>query len=190
VTTVRRRLRPAARREEILDAATALIAASGFNTVSLGAFAAACSMTKAGLLHHFPSRDELLIAVLERRDELDLAAVVGDSPPAPDAAAARALLTRLVRRNLGQRWVVQLYTVLSAEALDPAHPAHAYFRRRLASSRTLLERRLFGWHPRPGAAAVELLAFLDGLQLNWLRDPGIDFAAQWDAFADRFLGPA
>jgi AcrR family transcriptional regulator len=183
----RRRLPPAERREEILAAATELIAVSGFNGVSLGAFAAACGMTKAGLLHHFPSKEHVLVGVLERRDELDIAAVMGDADPAPDAATARAALTRLVRRNLGQESVVKLYTVLSAEALDPAHPAHDYFRRRLRTSRDRLEREMFAWHPWPGGAAVELLAFLDGLQLNWLRDPEIDFLAQWEAFADRFF---
>ena len=186
--SVRRRLPPAERRAEILAAATELIATSGFNGVSLGAFAAAAGMTKAGLLHHFPSKEHLLIAVLERRDELDVAAVIDSAEPVADAAAARAVLARLVRRNLRQPRIVQLYTVLSAEALDPAHPAHDYFRRRLESSRTLLERRLFGWHPRPALAAVELLAFLDGLQLNWFRDPDIDFTAQWEAFADRVYG--
>ncbi len=185
--SVRRRLPPAARREEILDAATALIAASGFNGVSLGAFAAACGMTKAGLLHHFPSKEHLLVAVLERRDARDVAAVIGTDEPARDPAAARAVLTRLVERNLRQRPVVQLYTVLSAEALDPAHPAHDYFRRRLESSRALLAGRLLAWHPHPDGAAVELLAFLDGLQLNWFRDPGIDFVARWEAFASRFF---
>ena len=181
----RRRLPPAERREEILAAATELIAASGFNGVPLAAFAAACGMTKAGLLHHFASKDELLIAVLERRDALDAAAVTDRAEPAADAAAARAMMSALVRRNLAQRSIVQLYTVLSAEALDPAHPAHGYFRQRLSYSRAMLERQVYAWHPRPGLAAVELLGFLDGLQLNWLRDPEIDFTAQWEAFADR-----
>ncbi len=186
MTTARRRLPPAERREEILGAATELIATSGFNGVSLGAFAAACGMTKAGLLHHFPSKEHLLIAVLERRDERDVAAVIGAGEPAAGPAASRAVVSRLVRRNLGQRSIVQLYTVLSAEALDPAHPAHDYFRRRLASGRALLARQLFAWHPEPDRAAVELLAFLDGLQLNWFRDPSIDFTAQWEAFAAHF----
>jgi len=179
-------LPPAARRAEILEAATELIAASGFNGVPLGAFAAACGMTKAGLLHHFPSKEHLLIAVLERRDERDVAAVIGSAEPAADPATSRAVVSRLVERNLRQRSIVQLYTVLSAEALDPAHPAHDYFRRRLAASRALLARRLFAWHPAPETAAVELLAFLDGLQLNWFRDPDIDFTAQWEAFAAHF----
>ncbi|MDL4816479.1 hypothetical protein [Actinomadura opuntiae] len=55
-------------------------------------------------------------------------------------------------------------------------PAHA-----------MVERYLLAWHPRPDLAAVELLSFLDGLQHHWLRDPGIDFLAQWDLFADRFF---
>ncbi|WP_169950901.1 TetR/AcrR family transcriptional regulator [Microbispora sp. H11081] len=185
----RRRLPVAERREEILQAATELIAASGFKGVTLEAFAAACGMTKAGLLHHFRSREELLIAVLERRDTLDLANVVETFEPAPDPATARAIMSGFVRRNLAQRSLVQLYTMLSAEALDPAHPAHAYFRTRLAEGRTMIERYLLAWHPRPDRAAVDLLAFLDGLQLNWLRDDGIDFLAQWEDFADRFFAP-
>lgn len=185
MSEVRRRLPPAERREEILAAATELIAASGFNGVPLAAFAAASGLTKAGLLHHFASKDDLLIAVLRRRDELDAAAVTDGARPAADAAEARAMMTALVRRNLAQRSIVQLYTVLSAEALDPAHPAHEYFRQRLKASRAMLERQVYAWHPRPDVAAVELLAFLDGLQVNWLRDPGIDFPAQWAAFADR-----
>ena len=185
----RRRLPVAERREEILQAATELIAASGFKGVTLEAFAAACGMTKAGLLHHFRSREELLIAVLERRDTLDLANVVETFEPAPDPATARAIMSGFVRRNLAQRSLVQLYTMLSAEALDPAHPAHAYFRTRLAEGRAMIERYLLAWHPRPDRAAVDLLAFLDGLQLNWLRDDGIDFLAQWEDFADRFFAP-
>jgi AcrR family transcriptional regulator len=187
VTTAstRRRLPPAERREEILAAATELIAASGFNGVPLAAFAAACGLTKAGLLHHFASKEDLLIAVLQRRDELDAAAVTGNSEPAADPGTARAMMSELVRRNLTQRSIVQLYTVLSAEALDPAHPAHEYFRQRLQASRSHLARQVYAWHPRPELAAVELLAFLDGLQLNWLRDPDIDFTAQWNAFAER-----
>lgn len=183
----RRRLPLTERREEILKAATELIAARGYKGVTLEAFATACGMTKAGLLHHFRSREELLISILKRRDDLDLTTAIGTLQPAPDPATARAVLTALVRRNLAQRSLLQLYTVLAAEALDPAHPAHTYFHTRLREGRAMIERYLLAWHPRPGLAAVELLAFLDGLQLNWLRDPGIDYLAQWEAFADRFF---
>lgn len=201
--TRRRRLQPEERREEILSAATDLIAVSGFNGVSLDSFAEACGMTKAGLLHHFPSKEDLLTAVLLRRDAHDAvtwfhrqgdltpeAAVdhLGKMVPVRDAAASRELLTLTVKRNLRQRALVQLYTILSAEALDPSHPAHAYFNDRLEVARTTLEKFLFAWHPQPARAAVQVLAFLDGLQLNWLRDPGIDFLEQWESFADALYG--
>ncbi|UUU28474.1 TetR/AcrR family transcriptional regulator [Streptomyces sp. CA-210063] len=185
--TGRRRLPLAERREEILKAATELIASSGFKGVPLEAFATACGMTKAGMLHHFPSKDALLVAVLERRDELDLASVVGTLESAPDPAAARALMTDVVQRNLTQRSILQLYAVLAAEALNPDHPAHTYFQTRLSDGRAMFEHYLLAWHPRPDLAAVELLSFLDGLQLHWLRDSDIDFLAQWELFADRFF---
>jgi AcrR family transcriptional regulator len=189
-TPAYRRLPSAQRREEILMAATELIAVSGFDGVPLEAFATASGMTKAGLLHHFSSKENLLIAVLERRDLLDEAAAeLTTSESAADPASARTLMTRVVRRNLTQRSLVQLYTVLAAEALDPTHPAHDYFHQRLQEARAVLTNRLLPWHPRPAMAAVELLAFLDGLQLNWLRDPEIDFLTQWETFADRFFGP-
>lgn len=183
----RRRLPLAERREEILEAATELIAASGFRGVPLEAFAAACGMTKAGMLHHFPSKEDLLIAVLARRDELDLRAVVDPRAPINDAASARELTTALVRRNLAQPSMLRLYTVLTAEALDPEHPAHDFFQLRLREARALYEEFVLAWHPHPGMATVELFAFLDGLQHNWLRDPGIDFMAQWEHFADHFF---
>ena len=184
-----RRLPSAQRRMEILTAATELIAASGFDGVPLEAFASASGMTKAGLLHHFRSKEDLLIAVLERRDQLDEAtAELSTSEAAADPVTARTLMTRVVRRNLTQPSLVQLYTVLAAESLDPAHPAHEFFCQRLRTARATLVDRLLPWHPRPDMAAIELLAFLDGLQLNWLRDPGIDFLAQWEVFADRFFG--
>ncbi|MGW3944041.1 TetR/AcrR family transcriptional regulator [Streptomyces phaeochromogenes] len=183
----RRRLPLAERREEILKTATGLIASSGFNGVPLEAFATACGMTKAGMLHHFPSKKALLVAVLERRDELDFASVIGTLEPARGPAPARALMTDLVQRNLTQRSILQLYAVLAAEALNPDHPAHSYFEARLRDGRAMVEEYLLAWHPRPGLAAVELLSFLDGLQLHWLRDSEIDFLAQWELFADRFF---
>jgi AcrR family transcriptional regulator len=184
----RRRLAAAARQEEILAAATALLATSGFNAVSLDAFANAAGISKAGLLHHFPSKDALLAAVLERRDELDAAAVLDAGRRRyGDPRQARQAFAALVERNLHQPAIMRLYTVLSAEALDPAHPAHEFFQRRLGWARSYLAELLLPWHPRPALAAVEVLAFLDGLQLMWLRDPSIDYLAQADAFAKRLF---
>lgn len=184
----RRRLSPEQRREEILAAATALIAEVGFNGVSLDAFAEAAAITKQGLLYHFPSRDELLAAVLARRDELDLGAVgVGDSHRASGPAEARAMLGRLLAHNFSRPEIIRLYTMLGAEAFAPDHPARDYFQMRLRRSRHRLTTWVLWWHPDPDGAALEFLAFSDGLQWNWLRDPGIEPMARWEGFADRFF---
>ena len=183
-----RRMRPEERREQILAAALSLIAVSGYDGVALEDFATAAGVTKAGLLHYFSSKEQLLIAVLERRDELDQAAGEIPDMPATDAAGARKVMDQVVSGNMDQQELIRLFTVLSAAALDPAHPAHEYYCRRQDRVRTLLTEQLFAWHTDPEDAAVELMGFLDGLQLNWLRDPTIDFQRHWASFADRLFG--
>jgi AcrR family transcriptional regulator len=180
-------LLPEQRRAEIIDAATNLIATSGYAGQSLARFAAACGMTKPGLMHYFPTTASLLTALLEHRDEIDVQATAPQFEPVTDAATAREFLSRLVRRNACQPRIVQLYTVLSAEALDPQHPAHDYFVERLANSRAGFEEYVFAWHRDPARCAVQVLAFLDGLQINWLRDQSIDLVAEWEEFAERFF---
>jgi hypothetical protein len=107
--------------------------------------------------------------------------------PHENRADSRAGLTRLVERNIDQRELVRLYTVLSAEALDPGHPAHDYFDHRLAESRRLIASLVASWHAKPDECALQILSFMDGAQLNWLRDPGIDLLAEWNLFADRLF---
>ncbi len=53
-------------RRRLLDTAEAAFAADGFHGVALGAVAAACDLGNAGLLHHFPSKAKLYLAVLDR----------------------------------------------------------------------------------------------------------------------------
>lgn len=187
----RLRLPPEERKEQILAAASDLIAKHGFNGVSLDDIAAACNFTKHGLLYHFGSKENLLAAVLKRRDANDMASIADvDLSAVTDPATARELLTRLVHRNLQQRPLIHLYTTLGAEALEPGHPASGYFLERLMAARSAMRDQVLAWHPFPDLAAIELISFLEGLQLQWLRDPTIDFARQWELFARRFFADA
>jgi AcrR family transcriptional regulator len=52
--------------EKILDAAAALFARHGFEQTSLKSLADAVGLSKAGLLHHFPSKDALFEAAWEQ----------------------------------------------------------------------------------------------------------------------------
>ena len=54
--------------EGILDRAAALFARRGFAKTSVQDVAAAVGLSKAGLLHHFPSKDALYEAVLAQAD--------------------------------------------------------------------------------------------------------------------------
>jgi len=64
-TTRRPGARAHNRRGEILDAAARLFARQGFHAASMREIAAAAGMLPGSLYYHFPSKDELLLAVYE-----------------------------------------------------------------------------------------------------------------------------
>jgi AcrR family transcriptional regulator len=68
--------------EGILDRAAALFARRGFAKTSVQDVADAVGLSKAGLLHHFPSKDALHEAVLAQADTLGRRVLdqVGDLP--------------------------------------------------------------------------------------------------------------
>lgn len=59
------------RRLAILDEAIQIIGEQGYRGSSINDLAKRCGLTTAGLLHHFGSKDGLLIALLEERDRRD-----------------------------------------------------------------------------------------------------------------------
>jgi AcrR family transcriptional regulator len=176
------------RREQILNEAFQLIAVGGFNAVSLSDIAKACGIQKSSVLHHFPSMNDLLFAVLQLRELQDYeyyaAQPAQEAPTSP--AAARERFTRVFLHNLERHEFVRLYAILSAEALSPDHPAHEYFATRSRVARTEVARFL-EWKDNPALAAAEFLAFWDGLELSWRQDPELDPIAMWDSYCDRFF---
>ncbi|MFE6887614.1 TetR/AcrR family transcriptional regulator [Streptomyces sp. NPDC057694] len=174
-------------RARILEAASTLFARSGFNAVSLREIAAQAGMTHAGLLHHFPGKESLLLEVLSIRDREDAAWLFpgllepGDAaePTAVSAAERFWSVVDLTERNSRTPGLVALYTKVVAEAAAPDHPAHAYFVRRYQVLRrelgTLLAAALREADPpvaaEPEAVAQQLLALMDGLQTQWVLEP-------------------
>ena len=195
----RSRMPAAARRRQILEVTTQLIAERGFWGLSMQDVADVCGVTVPGLLHHVGNKDSLLVAVLEYRDDQDARSLAAELEVAPEQIWAGApnvitlpqICTALVRRNAGQPEIVRLFAVLEAESLAPDHPAHGYFqerqRRILQSFAALAE----GHVPDPVALAGQVVAMMDGLQIQWLREPAaIDLPQAWAAAADRLFGPA
>lgn len=184
------------RREQILHEATNLVSQRGFYGVTLRDIAQACELTEAGLLHYATSKDDLLIQVLERRDELDLinlAARLGisraeiDRDPLP--IGLREMCRALVLRNKDQPEIVRLYTVLQAEALDTDHPAHPFFTEREKWVLDLFRRAAVTENMSPPEViALQILAAMDGLQLRWLqRVNQVDLVEQWDLMMEHIL---
>ena len=64
--TIERPTEPADMRTQILDAATRLFADNGFDGTSIQAIAQSVGIRKPSLLYHFPSKDDLRRAVLDR----------------------------------------------------------------------------------------------------------------------------
>ncbi|WP_062206382.1 TetR/AcrR family transcriptional regulator [Demequina salsinemoris] len=185
-----KRLSGADRKAQIVDAATVLISERGFWGTSVQDVAAACGVTVAGVLYHVGSKDGLLIEVLEHRDRLDEQAVASELAAADDATdvSLARFCDVLVRRNARQPEIVRLYSVLEAESLEPTHPAHEYFleRQRVGLARFA---GLAAHAPNPDRLARQVLALMDGLQVQWLRDvDGFDLVAEWTAASAGLAG--
>lgn len=166
-----------AKRVEIIDRATALFGQAGYRGASLREIAARCGISHSGLLHHFPTKQALLTAVLEHRDEQDVERFF---PPTVRGVDQLRRVVALAAHNESRRGIVDLYAVLSAEATAADHPAHDYFVRRYRSTLGAMtdayeQARAQGAlrdDVEPCTAARELVAVMDGLQLQWLLDGG------------------
>jgi AcrR family transcriptional regulator len=187
MVTPRRRLRPEERRREILEAASELVSERGFRGVSIQDIADRAGLGKAGVRHHFPSKNDVLLALLIDRDA-HLQQLIETSSSFSGTHPGRGVVDAVVRRNAGHREIVQLFAVLQAEALDPEHPAHDYFRRRLAEALRLF-RDATATLPDPDLSALQLVAFLSGLEVLWLQDATVPYQQVWEHFADQMFGP-
>lgn len=187
-----------ARRSQIVDVTTRLIAERGFWGITLRDVALACGITEAGVLHYVGSKDGLLVAVLEHRDSSDnfalaqeLGVAVSVIKDGPTPFGLIELCDATVKRNSGQPEIVRLYAVLQSESLFEGHPAHDYFRDRERRAMDLFARaasRDYVPDELRTEIARETMAAMDGLQLRWLHSGGtIDLVQQWKAFASRLF---
>jgi AcrR family transcriptional regulator len=175
----RRRFRNADEsRARILSAAVAEFAASGYRGASVGSIAQRAGISQSGLLHHFPSKELLLAAVIDIRtsDHLDeyLAAKAED----PELGFMTGMV-RLMRRGARDVDLTRLFTIVIAEATSPDHPAHRWAISRyegiteivIEALREAQERELLKADFDAQAVAATLLAAMDGLQLRYVLTP-------------------
>ncbi|MCD4850652.1 TetR/AcrR family transcriptional regulator [Arthrobacter sp. AK01] len=162
------------RRRTILDAAHAVFAARGYRGGSLQDVADRVGLSQTSLLHYFPSKSDLLMAVLKRRDE-----ITGGSFPDDMEEGLVDSVIRTALFNEDIPGVIELYTVLCAESVTDGHPGREYFTERYQRLRRSYGRRFAELAAegrlRPGVdpdeASMSLVALWDGLQTQWLLAP-------------------
>lgn len=181
------RARGSETRQEILSAAIDLIARRGSRGVSLGEIATAAGVSKAGLLHHFATKEALLHAALDVRDELDL-----HVQPSYGAVGLEVFddVEAIVQDWTRRPTTLGLFTELLAENLNPEDALHERLVNRATAVHANLARALEAGKDRgdvrsdadSDVVAHTIIAFVNGLETYWQLDttiPVLATVAEW-----------
>lgn len=168
-----------ARREQILDAATAHFQTLGYARTSMARIAADVGLTGPGLQHHFPTKQHLLVAVADRRFDIS-AQWAQEQPEDEDGTGPLRAMLRQTQLFLTQPGLIELFVLVAAEAADPSSPAHELYARRyervIAAITASFATAVVAGHLRPEldyeSIARECIAVSDGLQLQWVLSGG------------------
>ncbi|MEV1135419.1 TetR/AcrR family transcriptional regulator [Rhodococcus coprophilus] len=182
------------RRAQILGVAQRLLVRNGWRGTSVAQIAREAGLSPAGLLHHFDSKTELLHAVLDARDADDLARVdlSGD-------------LIEQIRKIPGRYREfpdqVGMYTVLLIENLESDAPLNDRLLGRYRAALDTVEAGIrrgqrsgrYRTDLDPAVKAVEIVAFLNGMETSWLLDrslPLTEIFADYTRSLEQQLTPA
>ena len=173
------------RRQRILAVAERLLARNGWRNTSLAQIAKEAGVTPAGLLHHFESKEQLLNAVLDARD-------ADDDAHADRSGDLVTELSRVPERFERAPELVGTFTVLLAENIAPDAPLHDRLHKRYRDARDII-RAIMERGQRKGqyrkdfdaaTKAVEILAFINGMETLWLLDPSIPLTEVFKGYAE------
>jgi len=152
------------KRAFILEAAASIVEASGAAHLTIDAVAAAASISKGGVLYHFPSKQALLEGMLERLIE-QITTRVAEHREAHSQEGNAALIARIIEEQ-DQRPVERAMSraILAAAAEDPEmlEPARHEMKKAFDEAATGTDAREMGWVL---LLAVEGLRFLEMLKL-------------------------
>ena len=163
-----------ARRQAIVDAAVTLFATNGYRGTSVAAVADAAGVTDAGVLYHFRTKADLLLAVLLAHDER-YAAMFRDA--VDDELQRVRTWGEVMERDVD---LTALLVTLSAEHLRDSSATKAYFRARYdvvrrtyaAMFESAASAGIIRDDVDPEAEAIHLVALMDGLRLQWFFSDG------------------
>lgn len=184
-----------ARREQILEAATANFAELGYARTSMAKIAGDVGLTAPGLVHYFPTKQHLLVAVADRR--FDITARWAEAAPEDtDGTGPFRMMLGLTALFVSQPGLMELFVLVAAEAADPTSSAHAIYAARyervIAQIVATFRRSVDAGLLRPDVdyerIAREGVALSDGLQLQWVLSRGaIDIVGIVRAYFERLV---
>lgn len=162
-------------RDRILASATLLYGIHGYYETSLKAVAQDAGVSKAALIHLFPTKSSVLSAALE--EVISPAGVSNDD-----------WLRTLAERP---RYVTAAEIVLLCEAIVPGHPAHDFMAGRLSQGLAETAAQLSADTPgRRRAQAEWMVALCLGLVIHSFYDPsGFDLSVAVRSYLDRAHAP-
>ena len=179
-------------RDQILDAAAQIFSQKGFHAASMADIAEAVNLQKASLYHHVSSKQEILLAILDRALDLlieRLSAVQSAQMP-PEEKLRQVMKTYL--ETLAEHQDLAAVLLLEHRSLEPEF-REVHIPRRDRFERIWKELIQEGQESGvfscadPGLAARALLGVMNWT-ITWYRADGPLSAAEIaDRFADLFL---
>jgi AcrR family transcriptional regulator len=178
------------RRKAIVEAALELFAAKGARGTSIADVAERVGITPPAVLHHFGTKDDLLLAVIEERDRRAEGAFL--ELLSEGGLSAIRNLAKVADVNQHERQLVACYVVLEAENLQEDDVAHCYFLTRSRNMRRAISTALEQGQERGeiradvdcSAKADEILAFIAGAAVQWSLDPTMSLVGLYRTYLD------
>lgn len=188
-------------REEILDAASRVMAERGYAATTMSVLAAETGLPKSAIYHHFSSKGGLLSAVMERGARAFFAAMRDAHACPPDGGTPRERMEWYLQRT-GEVFLaspdflrLHLIMALSAEAAEEAEAAHVAAKiDEVRTEGRLYMREMITYAFAPegqeiaGAVAAELdyfaIAGFDGSFIALQADPSRSMRAQMSLLAE------
>jgi AcrR family transcriptional regulator len=183
-------LASASPRERVLETASELFYAHGVRAVGVDTIIARAEVAKASFYKHFPSKDDLVVAFLRRRDGLwrawleEAVARLSPAPAGRPLAVFDALAERFARADY--RGCAFINSIV--ELADRDHPAHRaaeeHKRQVVAYLGGLLQEAGVA---HPGALPRHLMLLMDGATVTAVREGSPRAAASARSIAKALL---
>jgi AcrR family transcriptional regulator len=191
-----------ARREQILDAAEAIIAGFGIQELSLGRIEKSTEpkMSRGQLTYYFPTKESILLAVYDRMLRRMIRERIQSDGPKPMTGRAWDLVQHGLSKHLEPEWPPagnrELFSLLFTFLAQMGHRED--YRKRLSQWygewRSFIAADIAGSVPEPRFASPRVLAALiqalfHGLDVQLMMDPDAFDRAEMLAVCIRLLAP-